>query len=120
MRKNDRTGNVSVQEMISLENELYEVRKAHGIHQDAWWQKLAGRLSDWAENRQKHEVNRKRYLALNLLLGWAGIHRFYEKRWGLGLFYLSLCWTGVPAAMAIVDFMIALPMKPDEKGYIFI
>ena len=38
----------------------------------------------------------------------------------LGLLYLATFWSGFSAAMTIVDFIIAVPMKPDEDGNIWL
>lgn len=108
-------------DLAILEDELHEAEKAAGQEKPlTWWQKLGDKYFYWQDHREKHLVNRKVYLILTILLGWAGIHRFYEKRWKLGLFYLALCWTGFPIALAVVDFMIALPMKADDQGLILI
>lgn len=97
------------------------MEKQYGIEKPKkFWVCLIDRYFEWRENRQKHQVNRRVYLLLTIFLGWAGIHRFYEKRWILGLFYLALCWSGFPIALAAVDLMIALPMQADESGRIFI
>ena len=47
-------------------------------------------------------------------------HGFYAKRPVLGLLYLATFWSGFSAAMTIVDFIIAVPMKPDENGNIWL
>lgn len=107
--------------MALMEDELHEVEERYGVEKPLkLWQRLGDRYFNWRENRELHEVNRKTYILLTVLLGWAGIHRFYEKRWMLGIFYLAFCWSGFPIALAIVDFMIALPMKADESGLILI
>lgn len=108
-------------ELALLEDELHEAERSAGQEKElTWWQKLGDRYFYWQEHRARHLVKKKLYLILTILLGWAGIHRFYEKRWKLGIFYLVLCWTGFPVAMAVVDFLIALPMKTDEEGLILI
>ncbi len=108
-------------ELAKLEDELHEAERAAGKEVPlTWWQKLGDRYFYWQDHRERHLVNRRTYLILTLLLGWAGIHRFYEKRWKLGIFYLVVCWTGFSMALAVVDFMIALPMKTDEDGRILI
>lgn len=112
---------VDFAKMALLEDELHEVEAQYGKEEKLkLWQRIGDWYFDWKENRQKHQVNRKKYLLLTVFLGWAGIHRFYEKRWMLGIFYLALSWSGFPIALAMVDFMIALPMKPDENGCIII
>lgn len=40
---------------------------------------------------------------LALLLGGIGIHKFYTGAWGWGLVYIVLCWTYVPALVALVE-----------------
>lgn len=112
---------INFAKLALLEDELHDTEKQLGVEEPLkLWQKLGDRYFESRENRQKHSVNRRTYILLTLLLGWAGIHRFYEKRWILGIFYLALCWSGFPIALALVDLMIALPMKADENGYIMI
>lgn len=108
-------------DLAILEDELHEAEKNAGQERAlTWWQKLGDRYFYWQEHRERHLVKRKTYLILTVLLGWAGIHRFYERRWKMGIVYLALCWTGFPVAMAVVDFLIALPMKADDEGLILI
>ena len=109
----------NVAELARVEDELRETKRAYGIEEKIpWWQKLGDRYYEWKDARVLHEVSRKKYLWLCVLTGWCGGHRFYERRWILGILYLALCWSGFPIAMAMVDFLIALPMKPDENGCI--
>lgn len=44
---------------------------------------------------------------LALLLGGLGVHRFYLGQWW-GLFYLLLCWTGIPALIALIEGIVFL------------
>jgi TM2 domain-containing membrane protein YozV len=37
-----------------------------------------------------------------------------------GLLYLAFSWTGIPIAMGLIDWMIAVPKQPDENGMILI
>ena len=115
------TERVDFAKMALLDDDLHAVEEQYGKEEKLkLWQRLGDRYFYWKENRELHKVKRKVYVLLTVFLGWAGIHRFYEKRWVLGLFYLALSWTGFPIALAMVDFMIALPMKADENGYIMI
>ena len=66
----------------------------------------------WKENRQRHEVNRKKYLRL-CILGAFGAHQFYAKRPVLGVLYLATFWTGFSAAMTIVDAVIFRSIQLD-------
>jgi TM2 domain-containing membrane protein YozV len=40
---------------------------------------------------------------LAVLLGSFGAHHFYLKRNGLGVVYLALFWTGIPAILGIIE-----------------
>lgn len=40
---------------------------------------------------------------LALLLGGLGIHKFYTGAWGWGVVYIALCWTYIPALVALVE-----------------
>ena len=40
---------------------------------------------------------------LALFLGAFGAHHFYLRRNGLGVTYLLLCWTGIPALLGLVE-----------------
>lgn len=44
---------------------------------------------------------------LALFLGSFGIHRFYLRQWW-GIFYLLLCWTGIPALVALIEALVFL------------
>jgi TM2 domain-containing membrane protein YozV len=55
---------------------------------------------------------------LALLLGGLGIHKFYAGHIGLGILYLLFCWTGIPAVIALVEFILAIIKKPDAHGRI--
>ena len=44
---------------------------------------------------------------LALLLGGLGVHRFYLGQWW-GVVYLLLCWTGLPALVAIIEGIVFL------------
>lgn len=73
-----------------------------------------------ARKKEKVRVKKKLYLWLLLLTGWAGGHRYYERRWALGLIYTALCWTGLPVALCVVDAMAVIPIKSDGEGYILL
>ncbi len=45
---------------------------------------------------------------LALFLGGLGVHRFYLNQAGLGVIYLLLCWTLIPAIVALIDAIIFL------------
>lgn len=112
---------VDLSAMAQAEDELYRLKKEQGLlEQERGVKRLINRYYEWKDHRTLHLVNKKIYLLLNFFLGWCGIHRFYERRWGLGLFYLALCWTGFPAMMCAVDFMGVMFKEKDENGRILI
>ena len=118
-RRDDRYVDFSA--LAQAEDELHRLKEEAGIQEEQkGLVRLINRYYEWKENRQLHLVNKKIYLLLNIFLGWCGMHRFYEKRWILGLFYLALCWTGLPAMICVTDLFVAIPKKSDENGFIWI
>jgi len=51
---------------------------------------------------------------LALFLGWAGAHKFYLGKTGMGLVYMIFCWTVIPAIVAFIEGIIYL-MQSDEE-----
>ncbi len=51
---------------------------------------------------------------LAFFLGMFGVHRFYLGQIGLGILYLLFSWTGIPAALGIVDGILFLTMDDQE------
>ena len=49
-----------------------------------------------------------------LLLGGIGIHKFYTGAWGWGIVYIVLCWTYIPALVALVEGIRYLTLKQPE------
>ncbi|MEE0801060.1 MAG: NINE protein [Gemmiger sp.] len=81
-----------------------------------FWGKVYNLMNRYEAHMPHASVNKRTYLILLVLLGWAGGHRYYERRWMLGLLYTVFCWTGLPLAMCVVDAMIIIPKKADENG----
>lgn len=112
---------IDPKQFIALEEELERTKQEYGVQERRGW---IGRAGDWlasnAGRREKVHVNRHLYCWLALLLGNFGVHRFYTKQWLLGFIYLIFSWTFIPFGMSLVDIMIALPMKPDEEGKIWL
>jgi TM2 domain-containing membrane protein YozV/Tfp pilus assembly protein PilE len=50
---------------------------------------------------------------LALLFGGLGAHRFYLGQWW-GIFYLLLCWTAIPALVAIVEGIVFLCSSQEQ------
>jgi Tfp pilus assembly protein PilE len=45
-------------------------------------------------------------LLFTFFLGGIGAHKFYTGRNWQGFFYLIFCWTGIPALIALIEFII--------------
>ena len=65
-----------------------------------------------------HLVNKAIYCVLAFFLGGLGIHKFYAGRTVKGILYLIFCWTGIPAVIALIEFIIALCKPADANGNI--
>ncbi|HCN59637.1 MULTISPECIES: TM2 domain-containing protein [Mammaliicoccus] len=63
-------------------------------------------------------VNKWIYIALALLLGNFGVHKFYAQKPISGLLHLVFCWTGIPQVIAIISAVLALLKPADEQGNI--
>lgn len=50
---------------------------------------------------------------LALFFGGLGLHRFYLGQWW-GLFYLLLCWSGIPMLIALVEAIAFLAADKDD------
>ena len=51
---------------------------------------------------------------LAFFFGGIGVHKFYLGQVGKGFLYLIFSWTGIPAILAFIDFIIYLCID-DEK-----
>ena len=65
-------------------------------------------------------VNKGVYIGLCLLLGGAGLHKFYAGKWIQGLLYLALSWTGVSVVLALLDLLGAMFKRTNEYGEIWV
>lgn len=117
-RMKQRSDYISPKEMIALEEELQALKAAHGMKEKrVWWISLGDMI--FSRTSKPVSVNRKKYIKLALSCGWfCGSHRFYAGQKLLGILYLLFFWTGIPAAMTLIDLMIVLPMEADETGMI--
>lgn len=86
----------------------------------SWWAKLIEKYYSWKDaHTSKNPVNRKIYLRL-CFLAIFGVNQFYAGHFWKGLGYLAICWTGIPLALGLTDWMAAVPMQADENGNILI
>lgn len=100
---------------IQLEEELYQLENQQNV------KKKQGGFGSYIDKlleikEKEHSVIRKKYILLASLFGWVGLHRFYAKQYVTAWLSVLFCWTGIPAGMAMVDIMVALPKTEDEYG----
>ncbi len=50
---------------------------------------------------------------LAFFLGGLGAHKFYLGNVGMGILYLLMCWTFIPAIVAFIEFIILITMSDD-------
>lgn len=106
-------------ELVEMEQELYELKKEQGlINEKKGIKKFTSTYFEKKEPRKLSVVNKRKYLYFLLFTGWCGGHQFYAKRYNIAWLYLIFFWTGFPTAMAIADWVVWLPKKPDENGNI--
>jgi len=53
-------------------------------------------------------------VALALLLGGLGIHKFYLNRPGWGFIYIFFCWTLIPALISYIEALMYIFMSDGE------
>jgi TM2 domain-containing membrane protein YozV len=51
---------------------------------------------------------------LAIFLGDIGLHKFYLGKIGMGILYLLLCWTIIPAVIGFIEGIVYISMS-DEK-----
>ena len=52
-----------------------------------------------------------------LFFGSLGLHRFYLRQTGLGIFYLVFFWTAIPALISLIDAIVFFSMDKDDFDY---
>ena len=68
----------------------------------------------------KKPVNQMLYAFFAIFLGSFGIHKFYAGRIFLGLLYLLLSWTLLPAIIGFIEGLAVLGRKTDPNGNILV
>lgn len=56
---------------------------------------------------------------LAFFLGGIGVHKFYLGQMGMGVAYLLLCWTGIPALIALIEGILYLTKSDDEFAQLY-
>ncbi|WP_269073344.1 TM2 domain-containing protein [Listeria marthii] len=65
-------------------------------------------------------VNKWVYVALALLLGTFGAHKFLAGKNGQGVLYVVFCWTGIPSIVSFIEGIVAIFKKADGNNEILI
>ncbi len=119
--KKDKNGeDFNFKDLAHKERDLQQLKKDQLNYQQPKWMDKVDKAFENAEKREKHIVNRKKYIILCLLTGFIGGHRYYERRYKLALLYTVFFFTMIPFISTLFDLMAVIPMKPDEKGNILI
>lgn len=122
---------VTFAEYYAAKEELKALKKQYGIADEEEKVQIkpkkegliSRRISAFFERQESREpvaVSKKKYIWAAVLTGWIGGHRFYCKHYRVGLFYLLFFWMGMGVYHTIIDLMAAIPMQPDENGYIYL
>ena len=68
------------------------------------------------ENEKKNKkYNRTAAGVMALFLGAFGIHKFYQKKYGLGILYVLLSWTGIPTMLGLFEGVLLLGTDEEES-----
>ena len=64
--------------------------------------------------RQRSPVSKAALLLLTFLFGGIGAHKFYLGKYWQGALYLVFFWTGIPALVSLVEFLIYIFTSSDR------
>lgn len=67
------------------------------------------------QSKTQNQKNKTVAALLAIFLGGLGIHKFYLQKTCIGLIYLLLCWTFIPAIVGFIEGIILLVM--DENSF---
>lgn len=67
-----------------------------------------------------HTCNKALYIAMALLFGSFGVHKFCAGRVWMGLLYVIFCWTGIPTVIGIIEGIWAAFKPTDAVGAIMV
>ncbi len=100
-------------------NNTQDITKTNGININITQNQNSGTL-DYQNMYSKKAVNKIVYIVLAFFLGGIGVHKFYAGKIAQGVLYLLFCWTGIPAIIAFIEFIIACCKTPDIHGRILV
>lgn len=101
---------------LDYERQALSIRTGRQEETYGIWGPIWRMLAALDRSKGSHRFHKKTYLWLMLVTGWLGGHRYYQGRWKLGLLYTLFCWTGIPLALCVTDFMEVFPIKADDDG----
>lgn len=67
-----------------------------------------------------HTCNKALYIAMALLFGTFGIHKFCAGRFWMGLLYLVFSWTVIPTVVGVIEGILAIWKRSDDLGAIVV
>ena len=70
--------------------------------------------SGFSSTSAPNGCNRVAAALFAILLGGLGIHKFYLGQVAMGVVYLLLCWTFIPAILGLIEGIIYLTMSNEE------
>ncbi len=56
--------------------------------------------------KQKGQVSKVALVLLAFFVGGIGMHKFYLGKYWQGIFYVLLCWSGIPGIIALIEAVI--------------
>lgn len=70
------------------------------------------------EKQETKKIKKVPFFLLAFFLGSLGAHKFYQKKYFLGVFYLAFSWTYIPGIISMIEAILCLFKKVDSEGYI--
>ncbi|HFC8518174.1 TM2 domain-containing protein [Neisseria weaveri] len=67
-----------------------------------------------------HTCNKALYVAMALLFGTFGVHKFCAGRVWMGILYFLLSWTFIPTVIGIIEGILAAFKPTDSLGAIIV
>lgn len=64
--------------------------------------------------QQSEGVSKTALLLITLFFGGIGGHKFYLKKYWLGVLYLVFCWTYIPGVIALIEFIVYASTSGEE------